>query len=203
MPHDDSETIRLLRQAAEGSVEARDRVWDRLYDDVLEVARVQRQRWTGDWTLETRVLAHEVFIKVWGDQAPKLNDRGHFYALLARAIRQILVNYSQQRRTAKRGGGAVHVSMDAPAALELPTEFSQQILDLHDALGRFETMDERASQVVELRFFAGLNYDEIAESLDISRATAVRDWNAARAWLHAELSESGSPTLPPLEEGRP
>ena len=97
---DESDTVRLLRKAAEGDVSARDRAWEKLYEGVLEVARVQRRRWSGDWTLETRVLAHEVFIKVYGDHAPALNDRAHFFALLARAIRQILVNYSEERRTA-------------------------------------------------------------------------------------------------------
>ena len=183
----DQDTISLLSMMATGDLEARDQAWSRIYDEVLLVARAQRRRWSGDWTMESRVLANEVFIKVFGDHPPDLNDRKHFFTLIAKAVRQILVNYSEARRAAKRGGGQVDVSLTNAGSLALEPEVSDRLLDLHTALERFESLDERASRVVELRFFAGLNYDEIAETLDVSRATAVRDWEAAKAWLHREV----------------
>jgi RNA polymerase sigma factor (TIGR02999 family) len=181
------DTISLLRMAATGDVDARDQAWSRVYDEVLVVARAQRRRWSGDWTMETRVLANEVFIKVFGDNPPELKDRKHFFTLLAKAVRQILVNYSESRRAAKRGGGQAQVTLSEAGGLSLEPEVSDRILDLHAALKRFESLDERAARIVELRFFAGLNYDEIASAMDVSRATAVRDWEAAKVWLHREM----------------
>ena len=194
----DMDTISLLRIAATGDLQARDEAWSRVYDEVLAVARAQRRRWTGDWTMETRVLANEVFIKVFGDRPPNLKDRRHFFTLLAKAVRQILVNYSEGRRAAKRGGGRPHVSLAEAGTIAQSPEVSDRLLDLHDALEQFESLDERAARVVELRFFAGLNYEEIAETLGVSRATAVRDWEAAKAWLHREMGGARG-VEPPLE----
>jgi len=183
----DPDTISLLRMAASGDLEARDAAWSRVYDEVLLVARAQRNRWSGNWTVETRVLANEVFIKVFGNRPPKLNDKKHFFTLMAKAMRQILVDYSERSRAAKRGGGQLHVPLGDADAIGFEPEVSDRLLDLHEALKRFGSLDERASQVVELRFFAGLNYEEIAETLGVSRATAVRDWDAAKSWLHREI----------------
>lgn len=184
-------TISLLRKAAAGDLDARDEAWSRVYDEVLLVARSQRRRWVGNWTMETRVLANEVFIKLFAKTTPNFEDRKHFFTLLAKAVRQILVNYSEASRSAKRGGDAPHLPLAEAGSIAMAPEVSDQLLDLHGALQRFEALDERAARVVELRFFAGLSYEEIAETLDISRATAVRDWEAARAWLHREV---GGPT---------
>ena len=137
--------------------------------------------------METRVLANEVFIKVFGGRAPALKDRKHFFTLIAKAIRQILVNYSEARRAAKRGGNQIRVPLAIADAISIEPEVTDRLLALHEALERFGTFDERASQVVELRFFAGLSYDEIAETMGVSRATAVRDWEAAKSWLHREI----------------
>ncbi len=194
---DTEETIVLLRRAAEGDIAARDQAWTRMYDEVLLVARAQRRRWSGDWTMETRVLANEVFIKLFGQTPPSPNDRKHFFVLLSRAVRQILVNYSEGRRAAKRGGSAQHVTFEAEPGIALDPELSDQLLDLHDALHRFEQLDGRAANVVELRFFAGLTDDESADTRDVSRATAVRDWEAARAWLNRELAGRETVELAP------
>jgi len=183
------QTTVLLKRAGAGDVEARNEVWTRLYDEVLRVAGAQRSRWSGDWTLETRVLANEVFVKLFGGTPPDPNDRKHFLTLLSKAVRQILVNYSEARRTAKRGGGVGPATLDEELGIGLGPAVTDEILALHEALERFTVLDERAAKVVELRFFTGLSYDEIAETLDISKATAVRDWEAARAWLNVALGE--------------
>lgn len=187
---DAAETTLLLRRAGAGDEEARNRVWTRLYDEVLLVAGAQRSRWSGDWTLETRVLANEVFIKLFGRTPPSPNDRKHFLTLLSKAVRQILVNYSQAKSTAKRGGGVGPATWNEELEIGLEPAVSEEILALHEALERFAALDQRAAQVVELRFFTGLSYDEIAETLGISKATAVRDWETARAWLNLALDDS-------------
>ncbi len=193
-----NDTTVLLRRAAGGDVAARDEAWTRLYDEVLQVARAQRRAWSGDWTLETRVLVNEVFIKLFRGAPPSLNDRKHFFTLVSKAARQILVNYAEARVAAKRGGGADPVTLNNEVGIALDSEISAQVLELHDALRRFEQLDERAAKVVELRFFAGLSYDEIAEALDVSRATAARDWEAAKAWLNRELAGPGAAELSAL-----
>ena len=119
---DTEETIVLLRRAAVGDLAARDQAWSRMYDEVLLVAAAQRRRWSGNWTLETRVLANEVFIKLFGQTLPSPNDRKHFFVLLSRAVRQILVNYSEGRRAAKRGGSAEHVTLEEEAGISLDAD---------------------------------------------------------------------------------
>lgn len=183
------DTTMLLRRSAAGNVDARNEVWTRLYEEVLLVARAQRSRWSGNWTLETRALAHEVFMKLCGGTPSEPNGRKHFFTLLSKAVRQILVNYSEAAHAAKRGGDAQPVTLNEELGVGISPEVSAQILDLHDVLRRFEELDERAAKVVELRFFAGLTYDEIAETLEIARATAVRDWEAAKAWLNLALAD--------------
>ncbi len=193
---DDDRTLELLRQAATGDLVARDEAWLRVHDEVLRVAGAQRRRWSGNWTLETRVLANEVFIKLFGGAPPAPSSRGHFFALLSKAVRHILVNYSEARAATKRGGGAPHVPLAEELGISLDPEVSDDILDLNEALDRFERLDPRAAKVVELLFFAGLSHAEVADALGISRATAERDWSAAKAWLNRELSGPATIELP-------
>ncbi len=181
-------TLQLLRQAAEGDEGARDQAWLRVHEEVLKIAAAQRSKWSGNWTLETRVLANEVFIKLFARSTPAPKSREHFFALLSKAVRQILVNYSEAQQAAKRGGKSAHVALEEELGISLAPEVSDEILDLHGALGRFEQLDPRAAKVVELLFFAGLSHAEVAETLGISRATSERDWKAAQAWLNRELS---------------
>lgn len=169
----------------------RERSWKVLYELILQAARRERGRWEGDWTLETRALANEVVLKVFGrDHAPSFADRRHFYRTLALAARQVLVNRSEHRGAAKRGGG----KEDRTLSPELVGAGRQvdglTVIDLHRALSRFEDVDPRAAEVVELRFFLGLDAEEAATVLGISKATADRDWAAARAWLRRELAAS-------------
>lgn len=185
----DESTMVLLQKAAEGDLSARDLAWERVFDEVLAVAAAQRRRWSGDWTLETRALASEVFLKLSAGSPPSPNDRKHFFALVSVAVRQVLLNYAESRSALKRGGGAEPVTLSDRQEPFMDPADAERFLSLEEALRRFAKIDERATQVVELRFFSGLNYDEIAEALGISRATAVRDWSTARAWLNRELAE--------------
>lgn len=191
LPETDPTTLVLLRQAAEGDLIARDRAWECVFDEVLRVAAAQRRRWSGDWTLETGVLANEVFLKLYGGHAvPTPKDRKHFFVMVSRAIRQLLLNYSEYKSAAKRGGSATDHTLLEGVEHPLSPVDQGKVRELHEALERFNELDPRAAQVVELRFFAGLSYVEIAETLDISRATAVRDWEAARVWLNRALDDT-------------
>jgi RNA polymerase sigma factor (TIGR02999 family) len=161
-----------------------------MHAEILRVVRSQRRRWSGDWTLETQALASEVFIKLCGKRPLEPRDRKHFFTTLAKAVRHILVNYAESKRTLKRGGGILEVPLSSVQDSILSEQVSESVLDVHEALARFEALDARGAAVVELRFFTGLTYEEIAETLGISRATAVRDWESARLWLAREIRGS-------------
>jgi RNA polymerase sigma factor (TIGR02999 family) len=136
-------------------------------------------------TLQTTALVNEAYLRLADQTNPTWQNRAHFFAVAARAMRQILVSYARSQRAQKRGGGALKVDLEE-AALVTPEE-SKQIIDLHEALERLATLDSRKGQVVELKYFGGLNYDEIAEVLKISRITVRRDWEFAKVWLYTEL----------------
>jgi RNA polymerase sigma factor (TIGR02999 family) len=138
-----------------------------------------------DHTLQTTALVNEAYLRLADQSNLRWQDRAHFFAVAARAMRQILVNYAKSYRAQKRGGGALKVDLD-DVAIVSPEE-SKEIVDLHEALERLSALDSRKAQVVELKYFGGLNYDEMAEVLKISPVTVRRDWEFARAWLHTEL----------------
>jgi RNA polymerase sigma-70 factor (ECF subfamily) len=138
-----------------------------------------------DHTLQTTALVNEAYLRLADQTNPRWQNRAHFFAVAARAMRRILVSYARSQRSQKRGGGALKVDLDE-AALVSPEE-SQEIVDLHEALETLATLDSRKAQVVELKYFGGLNYDEMAEVLKISSITVRRDWRFARAWLYKEL----------------
>ena len=138
-----------------------------------------------DHTLQTTALVNEAYLRLADQTNPRWQNRAHFFAVAARSMRQILVSYARSQRSQKRGGGALKMELDE-AALVSPEE-SQEILELHEALERLATLDSRKAQVVELKYFGGLNYDEMAEVLKISSITVRRDWRFAKAWLYTEL----------------
>jgi RNA polymerase sigma factor (TIGR02999 family) len=136
-------------------------------------------------TLQTTALVNEAYLRLADQSRPSFTNRSHFFAVAAKAMRQILVNHANAQRRQKRGAGVGEVELDEGALIspEQPTA----ILDLNDALERLATLDFRKAHVVELKYFGGLTQDEIAEVLKISSVTVRRDWVFARAWLHSEL----------------
>ena len=138
-----------------------------------------------DHTLQTTALVNEAYLRLADQTNPGWQNRAHFFALAARAMRQILVNYAKASQSQKRGGGALKVELDEVALIS--PEQTTEILDVHEALQRLATLDSRKARVVELKYFGGLNHDEIAEVMKISTVTVRRDWVFARAWLHNEL----------------
>ncbi len=138
-----------------------------------------------DHTLQTTALVDEAYLRLVDQNRPSFTNRSHFLAVAAKAMRQILLDYAKSRQRQKRGAGAGKVELDETAVIS--PEQSDAILDLNDALERLAGLDSRAAQGVELRYFGGLNQDEIAEVLKVSAVTVRRDWVFSKAWLYREL----------------
>src|SRR5881398_2325676 len=156
-----------------------------VYEELRRIAHRHMGGQRPDHTLQTTALVNEAYLRLADQTNPSWQNRAHFFAVAARAMRQILVNYAESYSSQKRGGGAAKMELDE-AALVSP-EQSEEIVSLHEALGNLATLDSRKAEVVELKYFGGLNYDEIAEVLKISRITARRDWEFAKVWLYTEL----------------
>jgi RNA polymerase sigma factor (TIGR02999 family) len=178
----------LLVQWSRGDDAALAELTPLVYEELRRVAHHYLGGQRSDHTLQTTALVNEAYLRLADQTSPQWQNRAHFFAVAARAMRQILVSYARSQQAQKRGGGAFKVDLDE-AALVSP-EQSQEIIDLHEALDQLTALDSRKAQVVELKYFGGLNYDEIAEVLKISRITARRDWEFAKVWLYAELHEA-------------
>ena len=175
----------LLVQWSQGDDAALVELTPLVYEELHRVAHHHLSEQRSGHTLQTTALVNEAYLRLADQTNPRWQNRAHFFAVAARAMRQILVSYARTQQAQKRGGGAVKVDLDE-AALVSPRE-SKEIVDLHEALEQLSTLDSRKAQVVELKYFGGLNYDEIAEVLKISRITVRRDWEFAKVWLYTEL----------------
>lgn len=184
----DSSTEALLAASRAGDAGAFDRLFARVYHELAQVAHRVRRRSDSE-TLDTTALVHETYLKLLParDGGSAWNDRAHFLAIAARAMRQVLVNAAHARMAEKRGGsGAAAVPIDdVPVAAPVRPE---HLLALDEALARLAELDPRQAQVVEARVFAGLTAEETAEALGVSVPTVQRDWRAARAWLARALA---------------
>jgi len=176
----------LLNRGLSGESAASERAFDLVYDELRRNAQRQMRRRDGAATLSPTGLVNEVYLKL-NDGAPRtINDRVHFYSLAARVMRQVLVDHQRGKLAVKRGGDVVHVEL----TLE-PFGTEGNVLDyfaLQQALDSLAQIDKRAAQIVDLHFFSGRNFLEIAEMLEISDKTARRDWESARAFLLLQMS---------------
>lgn len=187
-----SEITRILRAHAAGDAEALDRLWPLVYEDLRVIARRQLVR-DGSTTLNPTAVVHEAFLRL-AELAPVAwTDRHHFFALVARAMRRVLVDAARERHAAKRGGGRAREELD-PEALGVRAEI-EELLVVEETLAELERLDPRLARVVECRLFAGLSDDETAEALRLSRRTVERSWQRARAHLERRLAPGG--TAPP------
>jgi RNA polymerase sigma factor (TIGR02999 family) len=155
-----------------------------VYDELRLIAHRQLGSEATGHTLNTTALVHEVYIRLESGAGADFVDKAHFFALAARAMRHVLVDFARRFRTARRGGGVVPLSLEDR---DVPLARAEELLDLDEALTRLEQRDRRRAQVVELRFFAGLTEAETAAALGITERTVRRDWTAARAWLYDQL----------------
>jgi len=184
---DSRDVTALLRELAAGRPEALDRLIPVVYEELQRIARGQLRRERADHTLSTSALVHEAYLKLVDVRQVDWQNRVHFFAMAARVMRRVLIDFARARKREKRGDGAVHVTLRE--ATDMPVDGPEGLLDLDDALQRLEARSARQCRVVECRCFAGLTVDETAEALDVSTATVKRDWAFARAWLNRELRD--------------
>jgi len=183
---DSADVTGLLHELAAGRPEALSRLIPVVYEELKGIAHGQLGRERDGHTLNTTALVHEAYLRLVNVRQMDYRDRVHFFAMAARVMRRVLVDYARTRKREKRGGGAVHVPLSKVGALAVDPP--DELLDLDAALERLEAWNERQCRVVEYRCFADLTIEETAEVLDVSTATVKRDWAFARAWLNRELS---------------
>jgi RNA polymerase sigma factor (TIGR02999 family) len=182
------EITRLLHAYAGGDRAAFDELVPLIYEELRRIARNHLRRTQRGATLDTNGLVHEAYLKLAGQKGMRVEDRGHFLAIAARAMRQIIVSRARARVAAKRGGGDIRMTFDE-GRIAAPAETQAEwLLDLDRALEGLRERDERLARTVECRFFAGLSEDETAEALGVSLRTAQRNWMRARAWIRSELT---------------
>ena len=179
----------LLQQWSHGDDSALAELTPLVYEELRRLAHHYMEGQRPDHTLQTTALVNEAYLRLADQTNPNWQSRAHFFAVAARAMRQILVSYARSNRAQKRGGGAAKIELDEAAIMS--PEQSNEIVDVHEALERLATLDERKAQVVELKYFGGLNHDEIAEVLKVSTITVRRDWMFAKTWLYDELHSAG------------
>jgi RNA polymerase sigma-70 factor (ECF subfamily) len=175
----------LLGELSGGNRTVVDELMPLVYDELYRIAHNRLQYERRGHTLNATALVHEAYLKLVDQQRITWQNRAHFIAIAAQAMRRILINYAQSRKAQKRGGGQPVITFIDEAVVRETR--SEELLALDDALKQLAVLNERQSKVVELWFFGGLTHEEIAEVLDVSVPTVRRDWRLARAWLSREL----------------
>ena len=187
LPPQQHEITQLLEEWSSGNQTALDRLYPLVYDELRRLARQYMRREKQGHTLQTTALINEAYVRLVDQKDVHWANRSHFFAISAQIMRRILIDHARRNLYAKRGGGAQRVSLDDNATF---ADSASELILLDEALRSLAELDPRRSQVVELRYFGGLNNVEIAGVLHISENTVTRDWNMARAWLYQQLSGS-------------
>jgi RNA polymerase sigma factor (TIGR02999 family) len=187
-----NDVTRILKEWGEGNTDAHDRLMPFVYGELRRLARVYLKNERSDHTLQPTALVHEAFLKLIDQRGINWQNRAHFYGIAARLMRRILVDHARAHSAEKRGGGMPNVEFEE-AGIFPQQQRRVDLISLDEALERLAKLDIRKSKVVEMRFFGGLNEDEIAECLSVSRKTVMRDWQMAKLWLYSELSNSNQP----------
>lgn len=178
----------LLVRWNEGDLASRDALMPLVYDELRRIARKNLSGQRSDHTLQATALVHEAYLRLVNRKAVNWQGRAHFFALSAQMMRQILVDHARMRNASKRGGGSITLVLDEEVGFSKGN--SLDLIELDNAMKRLAALDGRQCQIVELRFFGGLSIEEAARVVDISPATAKREWATARVWLHHAM-ESG------------
>ena len=176
----------LLQAWSLGDEQALQQLIPLVYEELRRVAGRYMAGEHASHTLQTTALIHEVYVRLVDVPSASIRNRTHFFAICARLMRNVLVDFARSRGSEKRGGGAMHVALDE--ALQVSSTPDPDLVALDQALERLAAIDRRKSQVVELRFFGGLSVDETAEALEVSPETVMRDWKFAKVWLLRELN---------------
>jgi RNA polymerase sigma-70 factor (ECF subfamily) len=177
----------LLLDWSNGDKSALDRLTPLIYDELHRLANFYMRKQSPGHTLQATALVNEIYIKLINTKNVNWKDRAHFFAVAAQAMRQILIDHARSHKYAKRGGDARKVELDEVAIIA--QEQAAILIALDDALKSLSVIDQRKSQIVELRFFGGLSIEETAEVMKISTPTVEREWRLAKAWLYRELSQ--------------
>jgi RNA polymerase sigma-70 factor (ECF subfamily) len=191
-------TTSLARLRA-GETDALDQLFPLIYDELKIVARAQLTREATGHTLGPTALVHEAYVKLGEREKLLPEDRRHFFAIAAQAMRRILIDHARARKRIKRGSGQIAVPLEEIEAL-MTDDAADELVALDDALDRLARANPRAALVVERRFFGGLTLEETAAGLDVSLKTVQRDWLLARAWLRKEIDRE-LPSLRSLDPG--
>jgi RNA polymerase sigma factor (TIGR02999 family) len=184
------EITQILKDWSAGDPDAAARLMPLVYEELRSLARNFLARERGDHTLQATALVHEAYLRLADQTELNWKDRAHFYGVAARLMRQILVDHARAHNAAKRGGLQTKLTLDE--ARELPGDNAVEIVALDSALQNFAQTYPRKSQVVELKFFGGLEAKQIAEVLNVSEKTVLRDWSFAKLWLCRALTQNAA-----------
>lgn len=188
----------LLEELRNGNRAALDVLFPQVYEALRELAHRHRRHWQGNYTLNTTALVNEAYLKLVGQTRATWENRAHFFATAAKAMRQILMNYARSRRAQKRGGDHLKLSLDdikesLSEDMVLSEEGAEALVVLDEALEKLEELSPRQSRIVECRFFAGMSIKETASALGIATATVSRGWKLTQVWLYREMKPELEP----------
>ncbi len=176
----------ILRRLEQGDPHAANELLPLVYEELRKLAAQKMAHESPGQTLQATALVHEAWLRLGGDDQPAWDNRGHFFAAAAEAMRRILIDNARRKQTRRHGGDLQRVNLDA---LELAANMDdEQLLALNEALEKFAAHDARKAELVKLRFFVGLTNEQAARALKVSEPTVKRDWAYARAWLFRELN---------------
>jgi RNA polymerase sigma-70 factor, ECF subfamily len=186
-----TELLLELRSSQADHASIRDRLYAMVYAELRRAAAGIMRSEDPAHVLQPTALVHEAYLKLVNDDRIAWADRVHFFAVATHAMRQVLVDYARQRRTAKRGGGLRRVTLDE--AVGLSVDPTLEIIELDAAISRLAQLSDRMARIVELRVFGGMKHAEIADTLAVSQRTVAADWSVARRWLARELTGTSPP----------
>ncbi|HKS07977.1 MAG TPA: sigma-70 family RNA polymerase sigma factor [Pyrinomonadaceae bacterium] len=181
------DVTQLLAAWGKGDKSALDKLLPLVHAELRRIARRQMSQERDGHTLQATALVNEAYMRLAGQQGFEWQNRAHFFAVCAQVMRHVLIDHARAHARDKRGGGAVHVSLDEAAMLA--GQPAENFLALNDALGFLESVDPQKGKIVELRYFGGLSVDETAEVLNISPRTVRREWQRSKAWLLRLITE--------------
>ena len=189
----------LLREWSEGDQQALSELLPIIYDELRQVAHRYLQRERAEHTLETTALVHEAYLKLIDQRSVNWQNRAHFFAIAAQAMRRILIDNARRRTAGKRGNGA-RVPLEEVAVVS--GERDDNLLALDEALRQLEEIDPQQSKIVELRYFGGLTIEETSEAMSLSPATVKREWSTAKVWLYGAMTGRTGDGFASLETAR-
>ncbi len=189
----DGNITQILKRYSQGEQDALETLLPSIYSELRRLAQSYMRKESAGHTLQPTALVHEAYFRLIDQKEVQWQNRAHFFGIAAQLMRRILIDHARARHAEKRGGDHTIVSFDEKFHAGSSSNQEPDLLAIDSALEKLEKLNARQAKVVELRYFGGLNIDEIAVALDSSPATVKRDWTIAKAWLYRELSETKEP----------